>query len=102
MTLRPFVLVSCRRIRNLTPSGRDPSPSRRTRGWPVVNVGGMLAGLFAGFAVAKIVPWLAPTDFPSGQALGLVGAVAGIVYGAVTWPFLAQLRLRADPAPRNR
>lgn len=63
--------------------------------WPFVNVGGVIAGLFVGFGAAKVVPWLAPTDFPSAQALGLVGAVAGIVYGAATWPFLAQLRLRA-------
>jgi hypothetical protein len=73
--------------------------------WPLVNVGGLIAGFFAGFAVAKIVPWLASTDFPSAQALLLVGAVAGPVYGAATWPFLAQLRRRGTPtqeAPARR
>jgi hypothetical protein len=65
--------------------------------WPLVNVWGLIAGFFVGFAVAKSVPWLAPTDFPSAQALWLVGAVAGPVYGAITWPFLAQLRRRGAP-----
>lgn len=63
--------------------------------WPLVNMAGVIAGFFVGFAVAKIVPWLASTDFPSAQALGLVGAVAGPVYGAVTWSLLAQLRRRS-------
>ena len=70
----------------------------RTGWYPLVNVGGLIAGFFVGFAVAKIVPWLASTDFPSARALGLVGAVAGPVYGAVTWPFLAQLRRRGAPS----
>jgi hypothetical protein len=62
--------------------------------WLPVNVAGLIAGFFVGFAVAKIVPWLAPTDFPSAPALWLVGSAAGPVYGAVTWLFLAHLRRR--------
>jgi hypothetical protein len=66
--------------------------------WPLVNMGGLLGGFLVGFAVAMIVPWLASTDFPSAQALWIVGAAAGPVYGAVTWPFLAQLRRRSAPS----
>jgi hypothetical protein len=72
--------------------------------WPLVNMVGLILGFSVGFAVAKIVPWLAPTDFPSAKALGIVGAVAGLVYGGVTWQFLAELRRRdaAPPAGRVR
>jgi hypothetical protein len=66
--------------------------------WPLVSIGALVAGFLVGFAVAMIVPWLAPTDFPSAQALGLVGAVAGPVYAAVTWPYLTQLRRRGAPS----
>jgi hypothetical protein len=69
------------------------------RWWPLINVAGLIAGLFMGFVAAKSVPWLAPTDFPSAQALGLVGAVAGPLYGAVTWPLLTQLRRREPLSP---
>jgi len=34
------------------------------------------------------------------EALVFVRAVSGLVYGAVTWPVLAQLRRRAAPATR--
>jgi hypothetical protein len=62
--------------------------------WPLVNIVGLILGFIVGFAVAKIVPWLAPTDFPSAKALGIVGGVAGLVYGGVTWQFFAELRRR--------
>lgn len=66
--------------------------------WLLINVGGLIAGFSVGLVVAKMVPWLKPTDFPSAQAVGLVGAVAGLVYGGVTWPFLAQLHRRPAPS----
>lgn len=62
--------------------------------WLLANVGGVIAALIVGFVVAKSLPWLAPTDYPSAQALGVVGAVAGPVYGLLTWAFLAELRRR--------
>jgi glutamine amidotransferase-like uncharacterized protein len=66
--------------------------------WLLVNIGGLFIGFAVGFIVAKTVPWLAPTDFPSAGALGLVGAVAGPVYGAITWAYLAGLRRRELPS----
>jgi hypothetical protein len=68
-------------------------------GWPFVNMVGLLLGFSVGFVVAKILPWLTPMDFPSAKALGIVGAVAGLVYGAVTWQFLAELRRRDAAVP---
>ena len=62
--------------------------------WPLVNVGALFSGLLVGFAAARALPFIAPTDFPSTKALVIVGAVAGPVYGSVTWLFLAQLRRR--------
>ena len=59
--------------------------------WPIVNSAGLFLGFSVGLVVAKVVPWLAPTQFPSAQALGLVGAVAGPIYGASTWQFLTEL-----------
>jgi uncharacterized membrane protein YjfL (UPF0719 family) len=66
--------------------------------WPLVNIAGLFLGLSAGFIVAKVVPWLEPTDFPSAPALGLVAAIAGPIYGVVTWQFLAELRRPAAPS----
>ena len=60
--------------------------------WPAVNIVGLVLAFAVGLAVAKTVPWLAPTQFPSAHALGLVGAVAGPIYGLVTWQFLTELR----------
>jgi len=62
--------------------------------WPIVNFAALAAGLFAGFAIAQMAPWLDPTDFPSPGALVVVGAVAGPVYGMLTGVFLAELRRR--------
>jgi hypothetical protein len=62
--------------------------------WPLVNVGAMVVGLIIGFVIAKMLPFLAPTDYPSARALAIVGAVAGPVYGWLTWQFFAQLRRR--------
>jgi hypothetical protein len=73
--------------------------------WPLVNVGGLTAGFLGRVVVAKMVPWLASTDFPSAMALGLAGAAAGPVYGVLTWAFLAarcRRTLAADLATRNR
>jgi len=63
--------------------------------WLLANVGALFVAFFVGFGVAKIVPFVAPTDFPSAKALVIVGAVAGPLYGGLTWLFLAQLRRRA-------
>jgi hypothetical protein len=66
--------------------------------WLLVNIAGLFLGFSVGLVVAKVVPWLAPTQFPSAQALGLVGAVAGPIYGLVTWQFLTELRRRDVPS----
>ena len=65
--------------------------------WPIVNITGLFLGFSVGFVVAKLVPWLTPTQFPSAQALGLVSAIAGPIYGLVTWQFLTELRRGAPP-----
>jgi hypothetical protein len=62
--------------------------------WPLVNVGALVVGLIMGFVVAKMLPFLAPTDYPSARALAIVGSVAGPTYGWLTWQFLTQLRRR--------
>jgi hypothetical protein len=70
--------------------------------WAFGNLGGILAGFGLGFVVVgplgMLLDVLRPTDYPSAKAFVLIGAVAGIVYGAVTWSVLAQLRRRAAPA----
>jgi hypothetical protein len=66
--------------------------------WPVVNFAGILLGFAVGLVVAKMVPWLTPTQFPSAQAVGLIGAVAGPIYGVVIWPFLTGLRPIGGPS----
>jgi hypothetical protein len=70
--------------------------------WPLVNVGALAAGLFLGFVVSMTLPWFASTDYPSARALAVVGAVAGPVYGYLTWLFLAQRRRRVSRAPEPR
>lgn len=65
--------------------------------WPFINIGGLILGFSVGLTVAKIVPWLEPTDFPSPAASVVIAPVAGLVYGAVTWPLFARLRRRAAP-----
>jgi hypothetical protein len=67
--------------------------------WPIGNLAGLLVGYAVGFAVVmsifvNAVHLLAPTDFPSATVFMLVGVVAGILYGAVTWSALAQLQPR--------
>jgi hypothetical protein len=64
------------------------------RWWLLVNVGALAFALPVGFIAANALPFIAPTDFPSAKALVIVGAVAGPVYGYVTWLFLGQLRRR--------
>ena len=71
--------------------------------WPVGNLGGLFVGFAIGFAVVtsimvNVVHWLEPTDFPSANVFLLIGAVAGVVYGAVTWSTMTQLRRRAVQA----
>jgi hypothetical protein len=60
--------------------------------WPLVNIGALIGALVTGFVIAMMLPWFAPTDYPSAGALAVVGAVAGPVYGYLTWLFLVQLR----------
>jgi hypothetical protein len=62
--------------------------------WLLVNVGALVFALGGGFVAASVLPFIAPTDFPSAKALVIVGAAAGPIYGGVTWLFLAQLRRR--------
>lgn len=64
--------------------------------WLLVNAGAVAIALIAGFTAAKLVPFIVPTDFPSAKALVVVGAVAGPVYGSVTWLFLSTLRRRVS------
>ena len=57
--------------------------------WPLINLAGLIPGLtVAGLVVrgflVEAVPWLTPYDFPSAKALVCVGAVTGLVYGAIT------------------
>ena len=63
--------------------------------WLLVNVGALLTAGMVGLAIAKLLPWVAGTNYPSAQALAVVGAVSGPLYGWLTWQFLAQLRRRA-------
>ena len=63
------------------------------RWWPLVSVGTLFAGGFLGLFVAKMLPFI--TQYPSAQALVIVGAVSGPIYGFVSWQFLAGLRRRA-------
>jgi len=63
--------------------------------WPLVNIGAFAGAGFVGLTVAKLLPWIAGTHYPSAQALTVVGMVAGPIYAWLTWQFLAQLRRRA-------
>jgi hypothetical protein len=62
--------------------------------WPLVNITGLFLGFSVGLVVAKLVPWLTPTQFPSAGALGFVAAIAGPIYGLITWQYLTELRRR--------
>ena len=66
--------------------------------WILVNFGAFLAAGLTGITIAKLLPWLAGTHYPSAQALAVAGVVAGPVYGYLTWLFLAELRRRVSPA----
>ena len=73
--------------------------------WPVGNLGGLFAGFAIGFAVVtsivvNVIHLLEPTDFPSAKVFLLIGAVAGVVNGAVTWSAMTQLRAER-PRPRQ-
>jgi hypothetical protein len=60
--------------------------------WALVNAGALFFAGFLGLAAAKMLPFI--TQYPSAQALAIVGAVSGPVYGWLSWQFLAQLRRR--------
>ena len=63
--------------------------------WPFVSAGAQVGAWFAGLIVAKLLPWVAGTMYPSGRALAVVGLITGPLYAWLTWQFLAQLRRRA-------
>jgi len=63
--------------------------------WPLVNIGTLLVAGIIGVTFAKMLPWIAGTHYPSGQALAVVGLVSGPLYGRLSWEFLAGLRRRA-------
>jgi len=63
--------------------------------WPLASVGALLFAGLIGVSVAKMLPWIAGTQYPSAQALLVVGAVSGPIYAWLTWQFLAQLRRRS-------
>ena len=68
----------------------------RAGSWQLISLLGLAFGLIAAFAVVRIglvlvVPWLRPEDFPSAKASVAVGAVTGLVYGAVTRPAVARI-----------
>jgi hypothetical protein len=67
----------------------------RTGWWPLVNIGAFFGAGFVGLTIAKLLPWIAGTRYPSAQALAVTGLVAGPIYGWLTWEFLAQLRRRS-------
>jgi hypothetical protein len=67
----------------------------RVAWWPLVSIGAFAGAGFAGLTIAKLLPWIAGTHYPSAQALTVVGMVAGPIYGYLTWQFLAQLRRRS-------
>ena len=70
--------------------------------WPVIHLSGVFVGFSVAFVAAmslgKVLHLLEPTDYPSAKAFVLIGAVAGVVYGAMTWSALAEMRRRAAPA----
>jgi hypothetical protein len=71
--------------------------------WPLINLAGLVSGLIVAGLVVRwvlvdLVPWLTPYDFPSAKALVCVGAVTGLVYGAVTAPLLARRGFQLDRA----
>jgi len=66
--------------------------------WPLVDAGALVAAGFLGLTVAKLLPWIAGTRYPSGQALAVVGFVSGPLYGWITWQFLAHLSRRPEEA----
>jgi hypothetical protein len=81
------LLVSC------LPSGGQWIVLRRytarANHWPLINLAGLISGLVVAgtvvrWALVDVVPWLTPYDFPSAKALVCVGAVTGLIYGAVT------------------
>jgi hypothetical protein len=67
--------------------------------WILGHLGGLFAGFGVGFAIVQslgnVLHLLEPIDYPSAKAFVLIGAVAGTVYGAVTWFAMAELRRRA-------
>lgn len=68
----------------------------RARRWQLVSLVGLALGLITAFLVVRIglvlvVPWLRPEDFPSAKASVAVGAVTGLVYGAVTRPAVTRV-----------
>src|SRR4029079_14574196 len=63
---------------------------------PLVNIGAFFGAGIAGLSVAKLLPWIAGTRYPSAQALAVAGLVAGPIYGYLTWQYLAQLRRRSS------
>jgi hypothetical protein len=72
------------------------------RAWPIRSLFGLLLGLAIGFAIVttilvNVIHWLEPTDFPSAKVFVLIGSIAGVVYGAVTWSALVELRQRLAP-----
>jgi hypothetical protein len=68
-------------------------PARR---WQLISLVGLALGLVTAFVVVRlglvlVIPWLRPEDFPSAKASVAVGAVTGLVYGAVTRPVVARV-----------
>ena len=62
--------------------------------WLFVNAAALLAAGFIGLTVAKMLPSIAATEYPSARALAVVGAVSGPIYAGLTWALLATLRRR--------
>ena len=74
----------------------------RSGRWVWTTVGGTaLAMLVAAVIVILVsaVGWLCPEDFPSAASWGVAGAVAGLVYGAVSGQVVNRL---LPPSPSER
>jgi len=68
----------------------------RARSWLLGTAGGFVAGAAVAAVVVRwglvsLMGWLRPEDFPSANSWVLMGAVMGLLYGAITGSILTRL-----------